>query len=114
MIVDFERAFLERFQKPSFFDCPDAPELRQMQRHIQSTLETATDTFTVEMEQSLSEKAEQYLAQFSWTLEESINLFLKWLVLFPDRASSWYWAAVSAEKRLDQEREGHPGQAEEY
>ena len=75
--------------EPHFFHHPDDPALRQVHEEIRQTIQNATGTLSIEMDDGLIRQAENVLASIGWTIEEAIVLFLFWCISCPERLTVW-------------------------
>ena len=75
-------------KEPDFFKCPEDAELMSVHENVRRSIECATETISVELDEVLKVKAEAVMSAIGWTLEETLILFLYWCVSNPDRAAS--------------------------
>lgn len=76
-------------EEPDFFHAPDTPSLSQAHDAVRQSIERATATITVELDEDLKSAAEKVLSGIGWTVEEALVLFLYWCVSCPERLTAW-------------------------
>ena len=86
-------------KEPDFFKCPEDAELMSVHENVRRSIECATETISVELDEVLKVKAEAVMSAIGWTLEETLILFLYWCVSDPDRAESWAKAHPEGQKK---------------
>lgn len=57
--------------EPDFFHQPDDQALLQIHEDIKHSIEKATDTMTVDLDEDLIRRAEKVLGAIGWTVEEA-------------------------------------------
>ena len=81
--------YVKTCPEPDFFHHPDDQELRQAHEAIKQSIEKATETMGVEMDERLIRRAEKVLGAIGWTVEEALVLFLYWCINCPERLAVW-------------------------
>ena len=75
--------------EPDFFHQPDDQALLQIHEDIKRSIERATDTMTVDLDEDLIRHAEKALGAIGWTVEEALVLFLYWCISCPAQLKAW-------------------------
>ena len=75
--------------EPDFFHQPDDQALLQIHEDIKQSIERATDTMTVDLDEDLIRRAEKALGAIGWTVEEALVLFLYWCISCPAQLEAW-------------------------
>lgn len=84
-ICDYVRSYPE----PDFFRQPDDQALLQVHEDIKQSIERATDTMTIELDEGMIKRAEKVLGAIGWTVEEALVLFLYWCISCPAQLEAW-------------------------
>ena len=75
--------------EPDFYHQPDDQTLLQIHEDIKHSIEKATDTMTVDLDEDLIRRAEKVLGAIGWTVEEALVLFLYWCISCPAQLEAW-------------------------
>lgn len=75
--------------EPDFFHQPDDQALLQIHEDIKHSIEKATDTMTVDLDEDLIRRAEKVLGAIGWTVEEALVFFLYWCISCPAQLEAW-------------------------
>lgn len=97
-MTEFETSFLRKHQVPDFFSDTDPVELETLHSDIKVGIEKATETLKVEIREEIIKAAEQYFSRISWTLEEAMVLYVKWVVACPDYAKAYLGEIMEGDK----------------
>ena len=81
--------YVKTCPEPDFFHHPDDQALRQAHDAIKESIEKATETVNIKMDERLLRRAEKVLGAIGWTVEEALVLFLYWCINCPEGLAAW-------------------------
>ena len=85
MIEKSIKEWLQQFTIPSFFDEPLPDGLDKAHEYVIASLKRDTTTVTMDIPQEFLIMLEEKLKKSSWTVNETIVLYLMWSVCQPVR-----------------------------
>lgn len=81
--------YVKTCPEPDFFHHPDDPALAAVHEDLKQSIEYATGTITIEIDERLLRRAEKVLGAIGWTVEEALVLFLYWCINCQEQLTAW-------------------------